>query len=285
MQTRNRTQIGGALLGTAALCVGLAHDLQAATTGWWRFETGGGVAVTNGQALATVDDSSGNGWTGTPIGTGDRYISTPFASTLATGQANHFALSNAISPSGQGVMLNAGKNPGPIDSTFTIEASIRLTSYQPFNRGIFRSRDASGGFNLGFGLVNDTNGNADELQIGLYALSAVVTDTNDILALNANYDVAATYDGATLKLYLNGILVGSKAAIGYAGSSFADAIGNDPAFPNAAADFPGIIDEVRVSNVALAPNQFLIPEPATLGLVAVGGVLLIRRCRERQERK
>lgn len=41
--------------------------------------------------------------------------------------------------------------------------------------------------------------------------------------------------------------------------------------------FVGFLDEVRFSNVALTPDQFLLPEPSAVCLLALGGLLLQRR--------
>jgi PKD repeat protein len=72
------------------------------------------------------------------------------------------------------------------------------------------------------------------------------------LPLNTWTHVAATYDGATMQIYVNGVSVASRAQTGLLSTS-ADAltIGGNPGGEN----FAGIIDEVRVYNRALSPTE------------------------------
>jgi hypothetical protein len=86
--------------------------------------------------------------------------------------------------------------------------------------------------------------------------------------------VAATYDGATISLYLDGALVSSAAAPDFAGTGASNAyVGRDPI----GGGFRGSIDEVRISDVALAPSAFLNAPPAAVPLpgVAAAGLSLI----------
>ena len=72
------------------------------------------------------------------------------------------------------------------------------------------------------------------------------------LAANTWTHLAATYDGATLKLYVNGVLVSSGARQRNVSATSTNPleIGGDSIFGQY---FAGIIDEVRVYNVALTP--------------------------------
>ncbi|WP_333599935.1 T9SS type A sorting domain-containing protein [Flavobacterium sp.] len=78
---------------------------------------------------------------------------------------------------------------------------------------------------------------------------------NVVLSTSQWYHVAATFDGSTLKLYLNGRLVATQAN---SGSIAADAtkltIGRNPNTPYDKY-FKGKIDEVRIFNVALTDAQ------------------------------
>ncbi|PKF75359.1 endo-beta-N-acetylglucosaminidase H [Chryseobacterium sp. PMSZPI] len=73
-------------------------------------------------------------------------------------------------------------------------------------------------------------------------------------ALNANtwYHVAATYDGATMKLYINGVLDASKAQTGSINSNGAFNVGYSY---DISRNFNGNIDEVRVWKRALSQTE------------------------------
>jgi hypothetical protein len=73
------------------------------------------------------------------------------------------------------------------------------------------------------------------------------------LPLNVWTHLAATYDGTTLRLYVNAIQVGSRALPGsMAVSSGVLRIGGNSVWGEY---FSGLIDEVRIYNRALTPAQ------------------------------
>lgn len=74
------------------------------------------------------------------------------------------------------------------------------------------------------------------------------------LSLNTWQHIAATYDGATMKIYLNGNLVASKSStISFANAGPNLIIGNWG--PSTDRGFPGIIDEVRIWNIVRTQAQ------------------------------
>ncbi|HZM27048.1 MAG TPA: LamG domain-containing protein, partial [Gemmatimonadales bacterium] len=73
--------------------------------------------------------------------------------------------------------------------------------------------------------------------------------------LNAWTHLAATHDGTTLRLYVNGVQVGSRAVAGaLLTSTGALRIGGNSIWGEF---FQGRIDEVRVYNRALSPSEIL----------------------------
>ena len=73
------------------------------------------------------------------------------------------------------------------------------------------------------------------------------------LPLNTWTHLAATYDGATVRLFVNGTQVGTLAQAGtIATSANPLTIGGDPIYGQ---NFQGMIDEIRVYNTALTPAQ------------------------------
>ena len=80
-----------------------------------------------------------------------------------------------------------------------------------------------------------------------------VYGTSSALPLNTWSHLAATYDGATLRLYVNGTQVASTAVLGAIETSTgALTIGGDSLYGQY---FAGRIDEVRIYNTALTPPQ------------------------------
>src|SRR5262249_40981490 len=100
------------------------------------------------------------------------------------------------------------------------------------------------------------------------------------LPLNTWTHLAATYDGATMRLYVNGALAATKAGSGSLLTSTNQLqIGGDSIYGQ---DLKGAIDEVRVYNTALSQAQVQSdmntplggdaqPPTAPVGLTAAGG--------------
>ena len=73
------------------------------------------------------------------------------------------------------------------------------------------------------------------------------------MPLNAWTHLAATYDGATLRLYVNGAQVGSKAVSGAIATSTGPLrIGGDSIWGEY---FSGLLDDVRVYKRALSASE------------------------------
>jgi len=86
----------------------------------------------------------------------------------------------------------------------------------------------------------------------------VVSDTaasGTALPLNIWTHLAFSYDGATLRLYINGVQVGTQALTGpIAASTGSLRIGGNAVWGEY---FKGLIDEVRIYNRALSAGEIL----------------------------
>ena len=122
------------------------------------------------------------------------------------------------------------------------------------NYYLMGTTDRSGGVAAGGGTFGGGNSNA-------FATS--------VLPLNTWSFLAVTYDGATLRLYLNGGLVASQAKTGAIASSTSQLqIGGDSIYGQA---FSGLIDQVRIYNGALSQAAIQTDMTAPIGTGTGGG--------------
>ena len=106
----------------------------------------------------------------------------------------------------------------------------------------------------GFQLRINSSRNLEAVVNGstITASTPVAPYSTAALSTSQWYHVGATYNGSTVKLYVNGVLVKSGAAAG----SIASAVLTLGKTPGAASNyFKGKIDEVRIFNVALTDTQ------------------------------
>jgi hypothetical protein len=224
------------------------------TVAYWRFE---GIP---GSAAATVADSSGNGLTGSSVNSPLYNSSVPLAKVPQTGAADKASLGlNGIN---QRIFIPDYPKLA-LTASITIEAWIYVAAPPggPNDAGqiLFRGDDRLGldpysltliDSSLTFQVTNAANGS--------------VSVSAPLPGMKQWVFVAGELDGASgaMRLYVNGKLGGFTTtsirpfAPLDAGSRAGLGIGNTQS-ANYAQYFPGFIDEVRVSNTALSPSQFL----------------------------
>jgi hypothetical protein len=289
---------------------------DAATIAYWRFEDG--TPGSHVVPRSVILDSSGNGNNLTTFDTNSapRFTSlVPAATVPGTGAINQVALDNSETP-GNGVhtrdlyTVPTGAGINVMTHTFTqwtVEASVNFATLASTLNGYqtFVGRDA----------VNVTNAHFDSRAAAFY-LQKNLADQLQVVEVQADgelgkafspfavqagkwYDVAATSDGSTLKLFVNQHdgagyqLTASTALIGpdraLANQNLHWTVGrgqfddNGDGIVNDYEDwFRGTVDEVRISDVALAPSQFLfaVPEPSSYALLLLAATApWIRRAR------
>ena len=135
----------------------------------------------------------------------------------------------------------------------TLEAIVKFTTFSQ-NQGIL-STNEYGGYGL---WVYDTQPN---IFIQIDSVYQTASASSSELNLNQWYHIAGVYNGSVLNIYIDGYLQESIAATGPITYTYQNAlkIGSDASSTNAPDEefFQGIIDEIRITNVALQPDQFL----------------------------
>jgi hypothetical protein len=130
----------------------------------------------------------------------------------------------------------------------TLEAWVRPTALSSWQTVILKERPG----NLVYSLYANTNTNRPSIEIATSSAYSIQTGSSQ-LAINTWTHLAATYDGATLRIYVNGIQTGSKAVTGnMLTSTGALRIGGNAVWGEW---FAGLIDEVRIYNRALSQAQ------------------------------
>jgi hypothetical protein len=238
------------------IVLGLAAQSQAATVGYWRFEEGTANTVATGLVL----DSSGAGNHGTPFGAPTYRSDVPVAVVPQTGEANHLSLElttiDDFVAFASAFPLN---NPGDMTFEFWLKWQNIQSGSVIFGRpdtvdDVNRFQlQANFDFTLGLDYVSPSG--------DLHVLAGSGLPQNGVPFSPGKWGhVAIVRQANTYRLYVNGVL---QSAVN---DTFPDlptslgwSIGGRAGFP-----FLGLVDEVRASDEALSPDQFLISPPPVL---------------------
>lgn len=285
--TLRRVATGVAL--TAAMVIA-SNTVSAATLWYSRFETEAGIGVTDGQAISSTANSIDTAVVGGTAGTAVNLAGTYLSSSVPTG----------VDPQGVAgsfAMSSAGDNNWYIDTLIASNTSAEVTL-----EGFFNLQEAvtSAGHRR---IVGQKRGSFNQGR----AVATIEYDAVNGAVFGASYTTGSTFPTAygtttiqpnvwhhfalvidfdegtntnSIRGYLNGALEFDTGPLtnlaGLGSSNFS--LGGGTTATDA---FQGYLDEVRISSGALTPDQFLIPEPATLMCLALGGLLMRRSRRSR----
>ena len=262
MQTSIRL-VCAAMLASAAL--------DAATIAYWRFEEGAGTVA---------HDSSGNGNDGTIIGGAVFVPNVPWSIVPQTGEPNLYSLQ--FNGSNAAVMAQDSPTLRP-GSGFTVEAMIKTVN--PSLGWVIIGKQFHSGTNNSFQL--EIKGGSLIFQLTNASNQAAFVSVAAPTAGDWHH-VTGEWDGSKMMLYLDTILVASKAFSGPIGWDINPVLigaDNDATLGGGprCCWFNGLIDEVRLSDSALPPVAFIsTPEPSSLCLLGSGILVFVARFRGRR---
>jgi len=234
-----------ATIGLAALGAASA-SADPSLVGWWQFNEGSGP---------TANDSSGNGNAGTLSGGVDWVAGAPGVSPYAlsfdgtTGSVD-VPDSSVLEPNALTVQTWVKRAGSPGKYIYIVDKG-----YDACLQGSYGLYSGSAGgleFYVADGLADNDDATSPDAGTGIW---------------NGSWQlVTGTYDGSTLRLYVDGVQVGS-------GTPWTNPIqyglpqSNDLFFGSymgcAGLDYPGAMDDVQIWNRALSPTEIAAEDPTT----------------------
>lgn len=300
--------INKALMTLSAACVAL--PAAADTLAFWQFEETSGQIFDNSTGDASLDLYRGTSTTGSG------FKDPQFAPALGVDGSNalRFVDNPADNSNGDGDVLTFGPATSTYSKTatqtlrtssFTLEAFINPTTLPTANDfdpilylGLTTNSSGINDTYYRLDLVND--GAATNLRLSYTAVAdagtaTLTSRTFDSVSLTPGQwqYIAAVYDddADTLRLHVDdqsinftGMPEIEETNIGgNLGNSFAFVTGGLPStsanggtFNWSPQHYDGLLDNIRLSDEALATNELLVPEPATLSLMLLGAACLGR---------
>jgi hypothetical protein len=199
----------------------------------WKLDEGAG---------SVASDSSGSGYTGTlqnsPVWT--------------QGQIN-----SALTLNGTNQYINL-PNINVTGSAMTITGWIRSSAFPGTVDQRFISKSTDIAEQSHYWMLGQTNTGSNRLRFRLKTASTTTTliASSGNLVTNVWYHAAATYDGSMMRLYLNGVEVGSASKGGSLATSSSVPV-NIGRSPDGSSYMSGNIDDVRIYNRGLTASEIV----------------------------
>lgn len=233
----------------------------------WRFEETNGWQATDsvgGYTLTTGNSTEYGGWS----------TNTPTNVIPATGTSNQGSL---YVGGGSGLYVAQSGSIIQMDTTFTVECYLNMGNMAYISSILYLGSDWGGSKLSLFTWWED----------GKIYFSFSLNGTRRDVAypdfqLDQWYHYAFVKDEGSASVYLDGILLAEFGNLSGLDGIYTFA-SIDPGDMRVGNSWRGYLDEMRISDVALAPEGFLnhyavVPEPGTMALLALGsGVLALRR--------
>jgi hypothetical protein len=185
----------------------------------------------------TANDVSGNGHTGTISSAG--WVSGESGSALDFPGGAH---------------VDVGKLDITGGTGFTAAMWVNVDAFTVSDARII-SKSTSSAEQDHYWMLSTYSGSKLRFRIKAGGATSTLVASSGTMDTDKWYHAAVTYDGAAMKIYLDGAEVGSMGKTGTVGVNPAVSawIGNNPGNPSQG--FNGIIDEVRLYNRALSPSE------------------------------
>ncbi|MDX2082004.1 MAG: LamG-like jellyroll fold domain-containing protein [Terrimicrobiaceae bacterium] len=296
MKTKSPLKIITASALTLAFGILTSH---ASTIAYWRFEDqpdGGTLTGTMGGApFTTTADSSGNGNSlRTFNGPSAPNTSATFVSLVPDSVVPQTGAPNVRSAEFNGINQDIYVDIGVgnlrtfnFTGDFTIEASFRSTG-TGWRTFLGRDGENPGGGRLFYQQRGD-NGNLQFAFLDASNTFRAIDSGINVANTSTWFNTAVVSSGSTVTLYIQDSLDDSWDVVGTTATSgglfnvdATWAVGRG--WFNGPNDFwAGQVDEIRISDSALSPSQFLqsVPEPSTVALAVVGVACLALRRKRR----
>ena len=266
------TNLGGKITnGPATLTV---VNVTSPTVGYWRFENAGdpGQDYSGNNLALTVTNSFASTPYALPAGSGNpgEFFDNPIPLTSA---ANTGAFQQFVD--GLSCLFRPDYPSFVLSNQITVEAYFNVSDLGSGGTQCIASQTANGGVDGWlFGVKTNTD-TAGQLQIRLAAGTGIAVATNWIINLNNDYYAAAVFNAGNVTIYLKDLsnptnkLQYQNIVVGATNIPHSTAQFRVGGLAQAPANcFRGLLDEVRVSRVALTPQQLLVPVTATTGVPA-----------------